>query len=129
MALGEELPSIEGEHERLVPLLFSIAVKLRARKGNPTRLKEKKEGKRDGSQRGMREIFIAREVLRRYGYRIDSHTSTQWRRFENHASCTGYSNGKANCTSCNTWRQDQLRHPISACRSIANLIRNQSCLI
>jgi hypothetical protein len=124
MALGEEFPSVEGERERLVPLLFSIAGKLRARKGNPKLLKEKKEGKQDGSQRGTSEIFIPRKVSHRYGCRIDSHTSTQCRCFKNHASCVGYSNGQSNCTSCNTWHQDQLRHPISACRSIASLIEN-----
>jgi hypothetical protein len=41
VALGEEFPSAEGERERLEPLLFSIIGKLRARKENPKRLKEK----------------------------------------------------------------------------------------
>jgi hypothetical protein len=86
VALGEEFPSAEGERERLEPLLSSIIDKLRARKENPKRLKEK-ERKRYGSQRGTRKIFISREVSHRYsnGCRIDSRTSTQWRRFENRA--------------------------------------------
>jgi hypothetical protein len=45
VALGEEFSSAEGERERLEPLLSSIIDKLRARKKNPKRLKEKERKK------------------------------------------------------------------------------------
>jgi hypothetical protein len=42
-SLGEGLPSVEGEHGHLVPLLSSIASKLRAGERNPKRKKEECE--------------------------------------------------------------------------------------
>jgi hypothetical protein len=41
MSLGDELPSIEGEQARLVPLLSSIVGKQRARKANHKRRSKK----------------------------------------------------------------------------------------
>jgi hypothetical protein len=52
VALGEEFPSAEGERERLEPLLFSIIGKLRARKENPKRLKEKESEMVPNAERG-----------------------------------------------------------------------------
>jgi hypothetical protein len=42
-SLGDVLHSLEGEHERLMPLLSSIATETRARKEDPERKKEECE--------------------------------------------------------------------------------------
>jgi hypothetical protein len=54
---------------------------------------------RDGYQRKMKEIFIAREVLCGYsnGRRFSSRASTRVRCFENRASYIGYLDSQANC--------------------------------
>jgi hypothetical protein len=54
--LGDEEPSLEGEQEHLVPLLFSIVAKRRRGVENP---KQESKGMRDDYQRKMKEIFIA----------------------------------------------------------------------
>jgi hypothetical protein len=58
----------------------------------------KKEELRDGYQRKMKEIFIAREASRGYsnGCHFGSRAPAQVRHFENHASCTGCPNGQVN---------------------------------
>jgi hypothetical protein len=53
--LGDEEPSLEGERDRLVPLLSSIVAK-RRREENPNR---ESKGMRDDYQHKMKEIFIA----------------------------------------------------------------------
>jgi hypothetical protein len=47
------------------------------------------------------EIFMANEVSHRYNNerRFDSSTLTQARHFENRASCVGYPDGQANCST------------------------------
>jgi hypothetical protein len=54
---------------------------------------------RDGSQRKMKEIFIASEASCGYSNDclFDSRTPTQVRHFENRSSYVGYLDGQANC--------------------------------
>jgi hypothetical protein len=53
---------------------------------------------RDGYQRKMKGVFIAREVLHPYsnGRRFGPCASTQVHHFDNRASCAYYPNGQAN---------------------------------
>jgi hypothetical protein len=57
------------------------------------------EEMRDGYQRKMKEISIARETSRYYSneHHFGSHIPTQVRQFENHASWAGYLDGQVNC--------------------------------
>jgi hypothetical protein len=59
----------------------------------------KKEELRDGYQRKMEEIFIAREASHDYsnGHHFGSCAPTQVCCFENCALCTGYTDDQANC--------------------------------
>jgi hypothetical protein len=76
-SLGVGLPSVEGEHSHLRPLLSSIVGKQRARERNLSKRKTRERRKRVGSHRRMRELFIAQEASRRFsnGCYSGSHTS------------------------------------------------------
>jgi hypothetical protein len=56
--LDDEEPSLEGERERLVPLLSSIVAKRRRREENR---KQESKGMQDGYKRKTKEIFLAME--------------------------------------------------------------------
>jgi hypothetical protein len=73
--LDNEEPSFEGEQGCLVPLLSSIVVKRRRSEENP---KRKSEEVRDGHQRKMKEVYMARKASRSYrnGHHFYSHAPT-----------------------------------------------------
>jgi hypothetical protein len=95
--LGDGLFSLEIERARCVPLLSSIDCKRGARKVN---LGEKERRYAIWLSTKMNEIFIALEASHDYSNRhyFDSRASAQVHHFDNRASCTGYSDGQANCT-------------------------------
>jgi hypothetical protein len=83
--LGEEESSLEGERERLVPLLSSIVAKRRERERKP---KQSQEGMRDGYQCKTKGVFIAHEVPHSYnnGHHFGSYAPTRVHGFENRVS-------------------------------------------
>jgi hypothetical protein len=56
---------------------------------------------RNGYQRNMKEIFIAREASHDYSneHPFGSRAPTRVRHFKNRASCTDYPDGQANCST------------------------------
>jgi hypothetical protein len=82
----------------LVLLLSSMWLREEGEKKNP---KQRQEGMRDGYHRKTKGVFIACEASHGYnnGRHFDSRTSTRVCHFENRASCAGYPDSQAKCST------------------------------